>query len=93
MLDQYMRAHVVFKNEGGIYVTHPIQTALHYMKTSFCLDLLSWFPGELIVLTMLDSPLNLQQWQLIGFLRMNRLIQFNKVGHRLSYSVFKAVST
>jgi len=80
MLDQYVRAHVAFRNERGIEVTHPVQTALHYMKTSFALDLLSWFPGDLIVLTMLDSPLSMQQWHLIALLRINRLIQFNKVG-------------
>lgn len=79
IIDQYIRAHVAFYNEEGVAVTHPVQTARHYLRTSFALDLIAWLPIELLVYAFLPAPLSKRQWRLIAVLRLNRLAQMTKV--------------
>lgn len=83
LVDQYIRAHVSYFNEKAVKVTHPARTAHHYLKTSFAIDLLSWFPIELIAYGALGSPLSEQQWRLVALLRITRMLQFYKASVRL----------
>ena len=79
VFDQYISAHVAYSNEKGVEVTHPFCTAVHYLKTSFALDFLSWLPADLIFLGIVGLPKSVQQWRLVALLRLNRLLQLNKV--------------
>jgi len=79
LLDQYIRAHVVYINDKGIKVTHPVKTAVHYLQTSFMVDFFSWFPLELIVAPMLPTPLSLEQQRVVALLKLNRFLQLYKV--------------
>lgn len=50
LVDIYLRLHVSYYNDNGIYVSHPLSTAKHYLSTSFPADIVASFPLELFAL-------------------------------------------
>jgi len=84
--DQYVQAHVVYYNNEGVAVTHPIGTAEHYLKTSFVFDMFSWLPIEFLVYVNLTSPLSQRQWSFISVLRLNRMLQLSKVRYNANHA-------
>nr|XP_018667906.1 uncharacterized protein LOC100185773 [Ciona intestinalis] len=79
LFDQYVKAHTSYFDDRSVAVTNSAQTARRYLKTSFAVDLISWFPIELLVLACLGSPVSQMQWRLVAILRINRLLQLYKV--------------
>lgn len=79
IIDQYVKAHTAYYNHRAVLVTHPIRTALHYIRTSFMLDLISWFPFEAIIFNRITGEVIEQQWRLVAILRFNRILQLYKV--------------
>lgn len=46
-LDIYLRLHISYYNENGIFVSHPLSTAKNYINSSFLADVITNMPLEL----------------------------------------------
>ncbi|XP_076825494.1 uncharacterized protein LOC143471047 [Clavelina lepadiformis] len=85
LVDQYVKAHTAYFNKESVLVTHPYHTARHYLQTSFTVDLISWFPFELIVYGLLAAPHSQQQWKLVAIFRISRVLQIYKIFSYFSF--------
>lgn len=79
LVDQYIKLHTNYYNEREVLVHHPARTAMNYLKTSFVLDLVSWFPIEIFAMAAVSGPWTLQQWKLFAILRFGRVLQGYKM--------------
>ncbi|XP_065157462.1 uncharacterized protein [Atheta coriaria] len=71
--DIYLRLHVCYYSTNGLIVTHPLHTAMNYIKKAFMVDFLASFPFYLVLYTspqykIIANVLHvLQIYRLIGF--------------------------
>lgn len=70
IVDIYIRLHLCYYNDLGIFVKHPLSTAAHYLAHNFWIDFFSCLPLQLLVDVQSDTPSTR-----IMFLHMNRLLQ------------------
>lgn len=68
--DIYVRLHVCYYDDKGILISHPLKTAVHYIKHGLLLDLLGAFPMEIVM------PARLRKFS--ALLRWNRLLQLHR---------------
>lgn len=72
-LDIYVRFHVCYYNKNGIVVTHPLKTAINYVKNGFLLDFIAVFPVHFF-LPNRDAFQN----KLLTLLHCNRVLQLRR---------------
>ena len=80
----YFSLHMAFLNNHGVLITHPLPCALHYLKTTFVLDLLSCIPGELIYIGLAYGNEELDA-QIIAVIRATRLFMCYRIPFVFSY--------
>ncbi|MEL6741478.1 MAG: ion transporter, partial [Planctomycetota bacterium] len=87
VVNQFVRAHTMYHDDEGLPVSHPSRTALKYVKSiGFLMDLITWFPFELIVLaSMPSSPLSHQQLKFVALFRCLRLVSLYKIVRFFDY--------
>lgn len=79
LIDQYIKLHMIYFNKKDIAVYNPTSTALRYIKTSFAIDFISWFPFEVFAMAAATGPWTVQQWKFFATLRFARVLQVFKV--------------
>ncbi|KAF2892501.1 hypothetical protein ILUMI_13673 [Ignelater luminosus] len=72
-LDIYIRFHICYYNEDGILVSHPLKTAIYYLKHGFLLDVLGVLPVHLFFTTS-----NRYRNVLLSELQINRVLQMHR---------------
>ena len=82
----YFGFHVVFANEEGIMVTHPLITARNYAKTTFFVDLLGCCPFEYFYGNPpISSSTSHFDLHLLSFVRLTRLFQCLRIPYAFSH--------
>ncbi|XP_035668949.1 uncharacterized protein LOC118411052 [Branchiostoma floridae] len=77
-VDMYIKLHAAFYNDKHVMVTHPLETARHYLKTNFLMDIMASFPIELVAIPFITNWDYTDLMALVGLLRLNRvLIAYN----------------
>eukprot|EP00058_Branchiostoma_floridae_P006940 XP_002592428.1 hypothetical protein BRAFLDRAFT_67294 [Branchiostoma floridae] len=77
-VDMYIKLHAAFYNDKHVMVTHPLETARHYLKTNFQMDIMASFPIELVAIPFITNWDYTDLMALVGLLRLNRvLIAYN----------------
>lgn len=71
LLDIYLRCHYCYYNDKGLLVSHPLKTALHYIKHAFLTDLIGVLP--------LRFCFSASQSKLNSILHFTRSIQLYRV--------------
>lgn len=84
-VDQIIKLHTVYYNKKHIAVYNPVQTALNYLKTSFLVDFISWFPFEVFAMAGSTGPWTIQQWKFFATLRFTKVLQIYKVNKYFWY--------
>ncbi|XP_048514988.1 uncharacterized protein LOC105691064 [Athalia rosae] len=79
VLDIYVRMHVGYFNDKGLLITHPLATAIHYMKTSMILDVLGILPFEAMV------PHATGNTEVLFYSYLTRIIQLHRFLGATSY--------
>ncbi|XP_035674113.1 potassium voltage-gated channel subfamily H member 7-like [Branchiostoma floridae] len=54
-VDIYIKLHAAFYNDIQVMVTHPLETARHYIKTNFLMDIIASFPIELLAIPFITD--------------------------------------
>ncbi|XP_066276868.1 uncharacterized protein [Branchiostoma lanceolatum] len=77
-VDMYINMHAAFYNDNNVMVTHPLETARHYIKTNFLMDIIASFPIELLAIPFITDWDYTDFMALLSILRLNRvLIAYN----------------
>ncbi|KAI8478218.1 hypothetical protein Bbelb_440550 [Branchiostoma belcheri] len=79
-VDIYLKLHAAFYNDDHVMVTHPLETARHYIKTTFLMDIIASFPIDLLVFKFITHWDYADFMAILGILRLNRvLIAYNLI--------------